>query len=149
MNTTTKYWLAGLLEGEGYFFPEKEVENRTNPLGITLQMTDEDIVSRVADLFGVKYHLIKARKDNWKDSYQCCKRGAGALKIMKELKPLMGERRQNQIQEAINSHTLRKGKISKEDKEDIIKLKDTMKPIEIAEKYPISKWRVYQILRGE
>lgn len=85
-------WLAGLLEGEGYF------HLRHTPK-ISLAMTDEDVIAKVAKLFRKKY--IKIRKDvpNRKDVFRTEVFGMQALWLMKLIKPYMGSRRSAKIEE--------------------------------------------------
>lgn len=111
MDIETRAWLAGLLEGEGSFC--KPSPSSKGASCISLQMTDEDIVSRVSDIFGVKYHKVKKTKTHFKQSFIVTKRGFGAIQLMKMLKPLMGLRRQQQIEEAIKASTVRQKKIVK------------------------------------
>ena len=51
MDVRTKYWLSGLLEGEASFISQ----NEKYPACISLQMTDEDIVEKLASLWDVSY----------------------------------------------------------------------------------------------
>ncbi len=93
------YWLAGLLEGEGSFLaPVPSAPNR--PI-ISLQMTDLDIMDRVAVFFNTKVYRSKKQKEHHKQSYFLHIRGKKAVEWMKKLFPLMGKRRQSQIMKAI------------------------------------------------
>lgn len=95
------YWLAGLLEGEGYFTYSKSAT-------ISLQMTDRDIVERVSNLFGGKSIIeTKARAKQNKDSYHCRIHGQAAVDLMEQLLPLMGNRRQDKIREVLARHANR------------------------------------------
>lgn len=94
-------WLAGLLEGEGWFCKAIPSDNCPR-LGI--EMTDLDIIERVAKLFNRKVYKIKRQKVHYKDTYLVKLAGSHAIDLMKRLKPLMGLRRQKQIQEAIDSY---------------------------------------------
>lgn len=96
------YWLAGLLEGEGSFC--KGPPSCPNSVLISIQMTDEDIISRVANLFGVSYFFIKSKNEKWKDTYSTRVRGKSAVNLMLQLKPLMGLRRQGQIENALSCY---------------------------------------------
>lgn len=98
------YWLAGLLEGEGSFL--KGPPSAPNNLRIALAMTDKDVVERVRDLFGVQVlHTRQPKEAHWKVSYQTLISGIKAMTLMLKLQPLMGERRQQQIQAALESHS--------------------------------------------
>ena len=95
-------WLAGLLEGEGSFM--KGVPSKPNSPIISCQMTDEDIIERVANLFSVSYCKRKVSEKNpkWNDLYSVMLRGKRAVAIMQKLKPLMVKRRRLQIEAAID-----------------------------------------------
>jgi hypothetical protein len=83
----TLYWLAGLLEGEGSFCPgPPSAPNRPR---ITLAMTDEDIIARVAWIFDVKYFVDRSKNGANKTPYVVSIRGRRAVKLMKDLYPLM------------------------------------------------------------
>jgi hypothetical protein len=97
----TLYWLAGLLEGEGSF--RAPSPSSPNQVVISVQMTDEDIIARVAACFGTKYQFYRAKKAHHKDSYIARLKGSRAIEMMKLLYPLMGKRRQAQIDRAINA----------------------------------------------
>src|SRR5688500_16497234 len=91
----TLYWLAGLLEGEGFFdLPS----GKSNPLpGIRVGMSDEDIISRVAKVFGANYSLKKPKVEHWSTIYTTYIYGVQAYKLMKMIYPMMGERRKQRL----------------------------------------------------
>lgn len=93
------YWLAGILEGEGSFL--KNPPSGKNAISIALQMTDEDIVAKVAALFEVSYFKCNPRKSHHKISYKLSVSHSKAQTWMIKLKPLMGQRRQQQIENAL------------------------------------------------
>jgi hypothetical protein len=99
------YWLAGLLEGEGSFLTGPP--SAPNSLRIALTMTDEDVVARVAALWGVAYHEVRQQRSHlmgWKPNYYVHLRGKPAAELMERLLPSMGERRQLQIRRALASY---------------------------------------------
>lgn len=102
MDKKTFYWLAGILEGEGSFLCGPP--SRPTMSSIRLLMTDKDIVDRVAALLGVKTLENGRRHPNWKIPYTATLKGSRAVELMKKLKPIMGARRQGQIQRAIDSY---------------------------------------------
>jgi len=103
MRDSDLHWLAGLLEGEGSFM--KPAPSAPNQIIISLQMTDEDIVARVASLAGLRYKKQRnPRPGHWKDVYQLQIRGGKAVSLMAVLKPLMGSRRQGQITRALEAY---------------------------------------------
>lgn len=73
---------------------------------ITMVTTDHDIAVRVASLFGTGVYNAsrKKGKPHWKQAYQLKLTGYRAVEMMKELKPLMGQRRQQQIARALASY---------------------------------------------
>jgi hypothetical protein len=102
MDEKDLFWLAGLLEGEGSF--QKPTPCEPNHPRITINMTDYDVVKHVAELFEVKYiHTRKYKVEHWKDSYATLLKGKRAVRLMFRLYPLMGERRKQQIEAAIDA----------------------------------------------
>lgn len=110
------YWLSGLLEGEGSFLVGSP--SYPNLPKIQLHMTDEDIVVKVAALFGTKAVPIKKSKHDlphWKPTWMAVVRGSRAVEVMGQLKPLMGVRRQEQIDRALACYEIKeRGYISRE-----------------------------------
>lgn len=96
-------WLAGLLEGEGSFL--KGPPSSTNRPRIAVEMTDEDVIRRAAQLVGVGYVGSSKRDPKWKPTFRITVRGRSSVSLMKLLRPLMGARRQQQIDIAIASYT--------------------------------------------
>jgi transposase-like protein len=96
------YWLAGWLDGEGSFCaPPPSDPRRARICGCT---TDEDVGRAVARLLGVTptySHTESARAKGWSATWRALKRGTGAVQLMKALYPLMGIRRQAQIERAL------------------------------------------------
>lgn len=92
------YWLAGLLEGEGSFTAGPP--SKPNCPRITLAMIDIDIVKRAAALLGAPSVRMRHYSNNWHTIYECASSGARAVAIMRQLQPLMGSRRQAQIERA-------------------------------------------------
>ncbi len=140
-------WLAGLLEGEGSFLAGPP-SSPGNP-GISIQMTDEDVISHVANLLGVKYHLQRARKSHWSDTYIVRLRGRPAVDLMLALKPYMGIRRNQQIDKAIDSHHVVERLITDEQAVAIRnRFRTGESAVDLAEEFGISKWYVYAIHQG-
>ena len=83
-------WLAGLLEGEGCF---RYAESPT----LELQMTDEDVVARAAQITQRNYLVKKNRTVKGKHIYHLRVFSQHAIDIMQELYPHMGARRKAQI----------------------------------------------------
>ena len=87
-------WLAGLLDGEGYF------ASSTGAPRIHLAMTDEDIVQRVAALTGGRIHS-SYQKPNRKRVFRFSANGELAVYWMEAILPFMGERRAARIGELL------------------------------------------------
>lgn len=86
-------WLAGILEGEGYF-------SLSPSPTITLSMTDEDIVRKVAQIFKRPYNLNPKAGSKMQYRVNVC--GTPAIEWMFTIYSLMGERRKFKITEIIN-----------------------------------------------
>lgn len=143
MNEKELYWLAGLLEGEGCFSRTK----KTGKIFIALEMTDEDIVNKVAKIFGVKYYSITPRKEGYKISYKCRVVGRNAIKLMTLLQPLMGVRRMQKIETLRNEFNPKKKFLSKEQKLEIVSLckKKELSQSQIGKLFNISRESVNKI----
>lgn len=105
MDVRDVHWLAGLLEGEGYF---GLVKNRDRWVAhLSLSMTDEDVVARAADLIGVSVGRTAARRVGWRATYRVAAKGSRALEIMRLVHPLCGERRTTRIDDVLARHEQR------------------------------------------
>lgn len=114
----TMPWLAGLLEGEGSF----TAGTNRHPCSISVQMTDEDVIARVAALFGSSYWTCNPQHPHHKISYVTRIRGGSAIDIMNLIRPFMGIRRQGQIDRAIESWAPRRRKTTAGMEDQILKL---------------------------
>jgi hypothetical protein len=95
MERETFYWLAGLLEGEGSFMSGPP--SAPNAPRIHIAMTDEDVIAKVAQLWGVKYLKAggeRTRLHGWKPVFGVTLTGKRSIELMLNLRPLMGKRRQ-------------------------------------------------------
>src|SRR5437867_12970466 len=95
--TTVKdiIWLAGLLEGEGWFGFNQSPR-------ITINMTDLDVIERVRKIFRTNNKITTQNKArNYKTSYYLSIFGDQAIQWMMTIYVLMGIRRQSQIREVI------------------------------------------------
>ena len=98
-------WLAGLMEGEGSFFPGSP--SSPNLPVMQVAMIDEDVVTRAAALLGVKTLRVGARREEWKATYVARVRGAPAVAWMMALRPHLGRRRRAQVDRALSSYAPR------------------------------------------
>ncbi len=98
-------WLAGLLEGEGSFFSlRSSVGGKVYryPV-ITVAMTDRDVITRVAELFGNGVYHMPSKNPNRLDQFRAQISGEGAVEWMKALRPWMGARRGAKIDELLKA----------------------------------------------
>ncbi len=97
-------WLAGLLEGEGYF--RASVTNSHLSPQIGLNMTDRDVVERAAEMMNSrvtqKSESTASWRMHWKPQFRTSKAGLQALAIMLQVFPFMGERRRKKINEILS-----------------------------------------------
>ncbi|MEA2155067.1 MAG: hypothetical protein QOE11_1207 [Solirubrobacteraceae bacterium] len=93
------------LEGEGSFL--RGPPSAPGLPVLSLQMTDEDVVARVARMFGRKTGSWKSANAKWQRTFIARVTGAKAVAWMRAVRPLMGRRRQGQIDEAIASYAPR------------------------------------------
>lgn len=101
------HWLAGLLEGEGYFGDHAGGKAGRRYIRISLKMTDKDVVERAAALLGTKVHRYSWSADRnpkhsvaWVTQVGQQDRAAG---WMMTLYPLMGARRRARIEGLLNA----------------------------------------------
>ncbi len=150
------YWLAGLLEGEGSFFDGPP--SSPNRPRIQVFMTDEDIIAQAADFFGVRYSLARrygAEAMKWKPAYLTHLRGKRAVELMKQLYPLMGNRRQEQITNALLSYDSNKrrkntAKLSEEQALEIYRrVHNGERQHQIAADFGIDRTTIADIKRGK
>lgn len=101
MDTVDTAWLAGILEGEGYFGAQKSLRpsgNYSKRISVRLEMTDEDIISRVADITGIG-NIGEYHRPGYRISYYWqVQSKTDASCIMRLIYPYMGKRRREQIE---------------------------------------------------
>lgn len=92
-------WMAGILEGEGYFgsiFNAVGGKRYKYPR-IGVNMTDRDVVDKIADIWGCAVGVLPPTGRAKKVQYRAVIVGARAAFWMDKLFPWMGERRRSQI----------------------------------------------------
>ena len=102
-------WASGVLEGEGCFSLYKRKDNSRTQISIHLEMTDEDIVRRVSDVFKVgrvnKRENTTGRADkrprkvSWIWSVQS---KPEVIEVINKVLPFLGERRKAKCRELLN-----------------------------------------------
>jgi hypothetical protein len=97
MMNTDLWWVAGLLEGEGSFLLKRA---GGTTLVVQCAMTDLDIIERLAGLCGGSFYPVARQKAHHKDAWSWSLRGQPAYDLMRDLYPMMGQRRQGQIMRA-------------------------------------------------
>ena len=101
------YWLAGWLEGEGSFVaPPPSDPRRPRIIG---EPGDADVIREVArllDLTPTPWFPARARRRGWARTGRVLRQGGHAVRLMSELAPLVGARRQSQIDRAIRAAVL-------------------------------------------
>ena len=149
MTDSELHWLAGWLEGEGSFM--KPSPSKPNQPSISAVCTDRDVIERVGRLLGSKVHEVnktKCKVKGWKQQYQTRVRGIKARTFMMLLTPLMGERRQMQIRDALKaSSDLRPAiKLTSEHKAMICTLlQQGHRTTDLAKRFNVSPARISQL----
>jgi hypothetical protein len=148
VSTHELHWLAGLLEGEGSFMAGPPSSPRM-PV-ISVNMTDEDVVARLGRIFGRKVHVVRPRNARWQTSYQVRVTGGGAVRWMTLLRPLMGLRRQAQIDRALACYAPRPSALLTDDTArgalGALAAGDSVKVV--AERFGVSVWCIYDLRLG-
>ncbi len=99
-------WLAGLLEGEGYFGATKEGAGRQHSLRVTLTMCDLDVMEKAHQIVGSPVKIGStanhpSRPSHWSVCYSIQWTGRDAEAIMQRVLPLLGRRRKGRIEESL------------------------------------------------
>jgi hypothetical protein len=145
---TELHWVAGLLEGEGSFLPGPPSSPRL-PI-ISVHMTDEDVVARLGRIFGRKVYVGKPRNPRWRTSYMLRVTGGKAVRWMVLLRPLMGTRRQAQIDRALASYAPRPRAILTDETAAAalaaLEAGETVKAV--AARLGVSVWCIYDLRLG-
>jgi hypothetical protein len=142
------HWLAGLLEGEGSFMVGPPSSPRM-PL-IAVHMTDEDVMVRLGRIFERKVHVVRPRNPRWRTSYLVRVTGGHAVRWMRLLRPLMGARRQGQIDRALASYDPRPTALLTDRTAwaalDALAAGDSVRAV--AERFGVSIWCIYDLRLG-
>jgi hypothetical protein len=136
-------WLAGLLEAEGTFLrPPPSMPNC--PI-VACRMTDRDVVERVATLFGTAVMAID--KGRYRTEFAATLKGERAVMFMRDIRPLMGERRQEAIETAVHYYQPPARKLSFDAAEEIRRrAADGESVASLARTYAVARQTIYPIL---
>jgi hypothetical protein len=142
------HWLAGLLEGEGSFMTGPP-SSPGLPV-IAVNMTDRDVMVRVGRIFGRKVHPVRPRNVRWRTSYLVRVNGRSAVCWMTLLRPLMGSRRQAQIDRALASYAPRPLALLTDEMAaaalDALASAQSVKSV--AARFGVSVWCIYDLRLG-
>jgi hypothetical protein len=119
-------------------------------------MTDRDVIERVAGMLGVKAHRTyrDRRNPDWKPLYVLLVRGCKAAELMQLVRPWMGRRQQQQIDQALREHRPYFGKLTSQQRLDIVRRRQHGESASsLAAEFGIARETVYRvkapIRRGE
>jgi hypothetical protein len=148
LSLTELHWLAGLLEGEGSFMTGPP-SSPGLPV-IAVNMTDLDVMARVGRIFGRKVQALKPRNVRWRTSYQVRVNGGAAVHWMTLLRPLMGWRRQAQIDRALASYAPRPVALLSDEaaRTALDALAGGASVKHVAELFGVSIWCIYDLRLG-
>lgn len=95
-------WVAGLLEGEGCFTLVRP-EGKSGRITVTCCMTDKDVIEKLREIVGCGHiYDRKPQKESWKPAWQwVVATRAEVVQLITELRPYMGRRRTERIDELI------------------------------------------------
>ena len=110
LSATEIAWLAGLFEGEASFLLDQRSKQRytvstspSNPY-ISIQMTDEDVIAKVAKLLNKTYTVLTRKTARTKSVYKVYIGDRATLRYLLPLVfPYLGKRRQHDVQLCLNA----------------------------------------------
>lgn len=138
-------WLAGLLEGEGSFL--KPPPSGSGPI-VTMETTDLDTATRVADIFGVHPVKVKPRKKHHKVPWRVSVSGCRAVLVMERLYSTMSRRRQEQIDAALFGWEQKRRLLLPEEKANIVaRYRGGERAVVLAEEFGVRRESIHKIVR--
>jgi len=99
-------WLAGFIEGEGWIgITKHRKSNFFDTARVKITTTDEEIVKRIAIFWGRKVHAYEngPERIGTKTYYEVWLCGEAAVRFLVKIRPLLGSRRREQIDNVFNS----------------------------------------------
>lgn len=88
------HWAAGFIEGEGCF-------SRGTSQRIDVEQVDREPLDKLQAMFGGRTVRRRAKREGWNPTFAWYVYGSRARGIMMTLYPLLSERRQGKIKEAL------------------------------------------------
>ena len=149
MNREDLFWLAGWLEGEGSFVGSSNGQTRCV---IRAASTDLDVIEKVAKLLGsnvIEENKRPKGKEHWKTVYYTMLCGEKAKNLMLEMYPLMGNRRQMQIDSAVNNYKPHEKKFNVEVVSKIRALSNSVSQSEIARMFDTNRTTINKIINNK
>lgn len=143
------YWLAGLLEGDGSFEWAREKGATISKPRLTLKMTNEEVVRKVAKMLGYQCSEKEyPERPNWNKAFLVRLKGTKTAALMRTLAPLLGERRQQQIRKLLaNYEPYKNYKLTFEEAEEIRKaFQKEQSAQNLAEEFGVSLRMIYTIV---
>ena len=138
-------WLAGLLEAEGSFL--KPPPSSPGCPIVTCRTTDLDVVERVAAAFGVTVQAHQRRP--YRTEYAATLKGRNAARLMRVLAPLLGERRNRAIADALAEYEPPERKLSYDAACDIRLRVEGGSPVAaVARDFGVSRQTVHAVLQN-
>jgi hypothetical protein len=136
------------LEGEGSFIAGPPSAPRTP--AVVLSMVDRDVVARAAELLDASVNVVPSRREGWRTAYSTRVRGSRAVLWMGRLRPLMGTRRQQQIDSAVASYAPdpRRRLTDERAAEALKRLAGGDSVRQVAERLSTSIWCIYDLRLG-
>jgi hypothetical protein len=113
-------------------------------------MTDEDVIARVAAMFGRTVSCWQSPEVRWRPTYIVRITGSKAVAWMHALRPLMGSRRQQQIDHALASYDPRPTALLNEHtaRDALRQLASGCSVRVVAEGFGTSIWCIYDLRAG-
>jgi hypothetical protein len=108
MKETELYWVAGLLEGEGSFL----IKTDSSSLKVQCAMSDFDVLQHLQSLCNGNLSAAGTKaKAHYKQIWTWSLNGEPAQRLMHDVYPLMGQRRQEQILDSLVKHAIRREQV--------------------------------------
>ena len=110
-------------------------------------MTDLDVIERAAAILGATVTRPSVRDPNWKQTYRVYISGYRAVRLMTILRPLMGQRRQRQIDAALSaSGPLRQLLTDHQRKEIARRFQAGERAVTLAQEYGVTNRNIYKVI---